>query len=146
MGRGAKPVPGVSLTLHERLADATVESMASSDPVSRGELMRRVGYSSTTAKDRVARTFSSKAFLDALAARGVTQDKISKVFDDAMKANVVTVFKGQARESNVPDHKLRLQAVDKLGDFTGQKKKVVESRTVKVDLTGDDLRKSLGFG
>ena len=112
---------------------------------SKEQMMLEAGFSSTNAQKKSKRTFTSQGFLEALAERGITQSKMTKVFDDAMAANVVTVYRGKVSESDVPDHKIRLQSLSLLGDFLGTKKMQIQQTNVNVNLTDDDARTMLGL-
>lgn len=79
------------------------------------------------------------------AENGLGEKQVQKVIADAMQANTVTVFKGDAHESDVPDHKVRIAATNLLADVTGLKKVVVENHNINVDMSADDVRGMLGF-
>ena len=141
--RKKKPSPNM---LQARLADAVIEEAKKPKPeFTRQELMEKVGYSSVTADKQSARVWSSDGFQRALAARGCTPDKISKVFEEAAAANVVVVSKGEAYETDVADHKIRMQAADKMAELSGAKKLIIETHNINVNVDGADIAKMLGI-
>lgn len=134
------------MSLGEKLADVTAKALAKGEKIQASKLMREAGYSRGTIEAGVRGTFTSRAFTEAMARRGITADKIASVYEDAMKANIVTVYRGQAKETGVPDHKMRVTSADHLATITGIKKQLHEHKTVNVTLDGGDLRDMLGFG
>lgn len=76
----------------------------------------RAGYSPSVARSKASdilrRPVVQSALSDALARQGVTLAKIVKPIADALKAKVVTTFLGRAFESEIPDHRTRLEAAE----------------------------------
>jgi hypothetical protein len=132
----------------EALADVYVRELKKpkgEKKMSKQAMMEEVGMSPSTASSKSRRTFTSQGFLEALAERGITQSKMTKVFDEAMAANVVTVFKGQATETDAPDHKTRLASLSLMGDFLGMKKTTIQQLNVNVNMDDEDARTMLGL-
>lgn len=109
------------------------------------QLMKDVGYSSVTAEKQSKRTLTSESLRSELIANGVDEQKIQRVLNEAMDANVVVVFKGQAHETKIADHATRLRSVDQLASYTGIKKQVVENRTLNLDVPPDVVRQMVGM-
>lgn len=103
-----------------------------------------VGYSLSSATEKPERLVSSNPILQAkLQEYGFTQEKVAKVIEEAANANVVSVFHGEVTESDVADHKVRMQAVSLLGDFTGTKKSTIEKKVVNINVDSGDLDRIL---
>lgn len=112
---------------------------------SKTELALAAGYSrGTVEKCGAGRLIERNPLLESkLAEYGFSQEKVAKVIEDAANANVVSVFHGEVTESEVPDHKVRMQAVSLLGDFTGTKKATIEKKVVNINVEADDLDRIL---
>src|SRR3990172_6691780 len=130
---GKKPLAS---TLQRRLANEIMNAANIRENVTRTELVRRAGYAPSMADRAVGRIWDSEGLQNALAEMGITPQKMVKVLDDGMQAKVVTVFHGDAHETNAPDHSIRLKAIDQLADVMGLKKMTVEQRTINVNLEG----------
>lgn len=89
---------------------------------------------------------ASASFREVAEGMGLTRNAVGKVIQDAMKANTVAVFQGDATETDAPDHKTRLAAASLLGDFTGDKKTVIEQRTLNIDVPKEAVLEMLGIG
>lgn len=113
---------------------------------SKTDILLASGYSqSTIARKGAGRLIEQNPILQGkLAEYGFSQEKVAKVLEEAASANIVTVFKGHASETDVPDHKLRMQAISLVGDFTGTKKSTVEKKVVNINVEGKDLDRILG--
>ena len=144
--KARKKKPSVS-ALHRELAKQVVEVAKKGETnKTKADLMQAAGYSGATARSSAARVWSSDGFQAALAEHGLTPAKLSKVFNDAVGANVVTIFKGNATQTDVPDHKIRLQAVSLAGDFLGAKKQVHEVKKINVNISEESMADILGLG
>lgn len=90
----------------------------------------RAGYAATTAAKKVTsilrRPLIATALTKALEREGVTLGRVVKPIVDALKANVVTTFQGRAFESDVPDHRTRLEASELAISLHGGLPKQVE--------------------
>ena len=139
---GKKPLAS---TLQRRLAHEIVDAATRGEKVTRTELVRRAGYAPSMADRAVGRIWDSEGIQNALAELGVAPQKVVKVLDESMKANVVTVFHGDAKESNAPDYAIRLRAVDQIADVMGLKKMTVEQRTINVNIEGEELAAMLNL-
>ena len=144
MAKGGRAKKGKSVKLmHQALAQAIAED-AEKEPVKRRtkqELLTVAGYTGIVGKQK-AEVWSTQGLREALAARGFTQEKMSRVLEEAADAKVVTVFKGDARETDAPDHAIRLRAVDQLADVMGLKKLTVAQLNVDVNM-GEEATKDL---
>lgn len=133
--------------LQSHLAEVVAEDLAK-PPAQRAknkrELLMRAGYSPTSSSANTELALTSAGFIQALKNRGVTPEAISNVYNDALGAKIVTVFKGEARESEVPDHKIRMQSAAALTELTGIKKpdNVV---AVQVNIGTEELKSMLNF-
>ena len=136
---------GVDRMRHERLADLTLETIRHGEPLNKKQLLMLSGYTGATLTKNVKQPFTSQGFQDALARRGVTADSIVSVLEEAAKAKQGSWYQGVYYEEEAPDHGIRIKAADKLMDATGLKKRVIEQRTVNVNLSGDDLRQMIGL-
>lgn len=130
---------------HKKLAAAVIENTKREKPLSRTQLLMLTGYSRGTIEKTPSKAFTSQGFQNALAEAGVTPDKMARVVNEAMDAKVVTVFHGEAQESNAPDHAIRLRAADQLAELTGAKITKVQVQSVNVNLDGGDLLSALGL-
>lgn len=86
------------------------------------EAARESGYSAAISQRplRIIETERLRAQAQAaLRRQGATMDKAARVVSEAMNANVVTVFEGVAEESEIPDHKTRVQAAKVTADLMG---------------------------
>lgn len=128
-----------------KLAAAVMERIANGDEVARSELLGLAGYSPKTIDKMPHLPFTSQGFQKALAEAGATPDKMARVVNEAMDAKVVTVFHGEAQESDAPDHAIRLRAADQLADLTGAKITRVQVQSVNVNLDGGDLLAAMGL-
>lgn len=132
-------------TRHEALARELAKDAQVGRPRPLTEVMEAAGYSSSVAHKSAKRTLSSASFREVAESIGLTRDRIAKVIDDAAKANVVVTFKGEAIETSAPDHKTRLAAASLFGDFTGEKKTVIENRNLNMDVPEEVVKKMVGL-
>jgi len=132
-------------TKQRRLAHEILRAAEKGEDVTRTELVRRAGYAPSVANAHVGRVWDSRGVQEALAKVGVTPEKVMKVLDDAMVAKVVTVFHGDARETDAPDHAIRLRAADQIADVVGLKKMTIEQRNINVNMEMDELNAMLGL-
>lgn len=124
---------------------AVMAKIASGDEVARTEMLGFAGYGKGTLEKTPSRPFTSQGFQLALREAGVDESKMSRVVSEAMDAKVITTFHGEARESDAPDHAIRLRAADQLADLTGAKITKIQVQSVNVNLNGDDLAKMMGL-
>jgi hypothetical protein len=128
----------------DALADEIIKDIKSGKRRTTKELMKTVGYSSNTATKQGTRTLTSESLRQCLLAKGLDEDRMRKVLDDAMGAGVVTTFKGDAKETDAPDYKTRLAAVNMLGEFMGLKKMVIEQKNLNVNIDAKDILDAIG--
>ena len=132
--------------LQNRLVAETIKQ--ANDPMdlrTKAEIMLAAGYSSRTVEKKSSAIWSAEGVQEAFAAAGLSPQFMSKIYGEAGKANVVTVFHGDAQETDAPDHSIRLRAADQIADVMGLKKMTIEQRTINVNLGGDELMASLGL-
>lgn len=130
---------------HEALARELAKDAEGGVPRPYTEVMQAAGYSRSVAEKSAKRTLQSASFREVAESIGLTRDKIAKVISDAARANMVVTFKGEAIETDAPDHKTRLAAASLFGDFTGEKKTVIEQRTLNVDVPEEVVKKMVGL-
>ncbi len=130
---------------HKRLAAEVVENTKREKPLTRTQLLTLAGYSHGTIDGTPSKPFTSQGFQKALAEAGATPDKMARVVNEAMDARAVVTYRGEARESEAPDHSIRLRAADQLADLTGAKITKVQVQSVNVNLDGSDLLTALGL-
>jgi hypothetical protein len=123
-----------------------IDNVKAAKPLTNRQLLEVSGYARSTIEKHARQTFTSEAFQDALAKRGFTPEKLLKIYDDAGEAEQGSWFQGKFYKDNEPDHNIRLKAASGLADILGVKKRLVETKTVNVHLTGEDLKQSLGLG
>lgn len=109
------------------------------------EVLQKVGYSRAVAEKQAKRVLDSRSFREIADSVGLGRESIAKVIQDASRAKVVVTFKGEAIETDAPDHKIRLAAASLLGDFTGDKKTIVETHNLNVNIPEDAVRKMVGL-
>lgn len=130
---------------HEALARELVEDVKSGRPRPMQEVLQKVGYSRAVAEKQAKRVLDSRSFREIADSVGLGRESIAKVIQDASRAKVVVTFKGEAIETDAPDHKIRLAAASLLGDFTGDKKTIVETHNLNVNIPEDAVRKMVGL-
>ena len=144
MAKGGRARKGKNYKQYaEALADEVLKD-AQKEPSKRrtkAELLAVAGYLPSVGK-KSAEVWNTQSLREALAKRGFTQEKMSRVLEEAADAKVVTVFKGDARETDAPDHAIRLRAVDQLADVMGLKKLTVAQLNVDVNM-GEEATKDL---
>ena len=131
--------------LHVALAKEVAQDLKDGGQKTRRELMENAGYSKASADSNQRKVYTSEGFRRELAKQGFTEELKAKVFQEAAQANIVTIFKGQATETDVADHKIRMQAISLAGDFTGDKKTVHEVKSINVNLKDADIAQFLGL-
>ena len=104
-----------------------------------GDVMMSVGYAPSTIDRNQTKIFSSQGFQNALVALGATPEKILTPALDALQATQTTAYQGEITETNVPDHKIRMQGADQLAEFLGIKKQIVENRNINVNVEFQDI-------
>ena len=132
----------------EALAEVVAENLKlppSKRVKTKAELMRRAGYSKGTIGSSSGKVFSSEGFQLALKRAGITEDRLTSVYTDAMQAKQTVTFKGEMSETDLPDHKMRVHAADKLADLLNVKKKTLQINKVSVDLDRDQVNDMLGI-
>ena len=132
-------------TRQERLARVVAEETKNPVGKTKEQMMLESGYSKMTAKTHMGQAFTAEGFKHSLKVLGVDEEKIANVFREAIEAKTVVTYRGDAYESDVPDHKLRVQAADKLSEITGMKKKHVKVESVSLNLTSSDVDGLLGL-
>ena len=108
-------------------------------------ILGRCCYSRGTVDKTPSKPFRTQGFQNALAEAGATPDKMARVVNEAMDARAVVTYRGEAKESDAPDHAIRLRAADQLADLTGAKITRVQVQSVNVNLDGGDLLAAMGL-
>lgn len=144
--KGGRAKKGKSEKLmHAKLAEVVVSNAKRKKKLTPKEMLQIAGYSPQVVRKRTAEVWSTQGLRDALANHGFTQEKMTKVLKEASEARVVAVFKGDARETEAPDHAIRLRAVDQLADVMGLKKMTLATLNVDVNMSEEDTKKLLGL-
>lgn len=132
----------------QQLAKKYAEALRNGENVTKKQLLLEAGYSECTANTHTSLPFDSRGFKMALRDVGIDPTDVTQVFKDAMQANRVVEYRGTAQESDVPDHRIRLDAAKTLGKYAGLEKHVVETHNINVDADADidDLKTMLGLG
>lgn len=107
--------------------------------------MRDAGYSPATIHARQQRAWNSQAFKEAMVEAGLGVDSIRKVIDDAMKAKEVVSFQGDAKETDAPDHAIRLRATELAAKYTGLDVQRSQSININIDAQVDDAIDAFGL-
>lgn len=119
------------------------------EPVTKAQIMREAGYSPSTIHRGGANSgktpWTAEAFRDSLAKSGLGLDKIQKVLNDAMEANTIAVYQGEAKETDAPDHSIRLKAVKQIADISGLTVKRTASVNVDIQADAGEASKLLGI-
>lgn len=133
-----------------RLADAVLKEAQKiaqgKEPASKSEIGRIVGYyvdGPEKAKGLSPSVWNAVGFQKALAERGITPSRLTKVLDDALEAKVVASYQGDARETDAPDHVIRLRAQEQLAKLTGLD--VQKNINLNVNVDPQDLTEMLGL-
>jgi len=126
----------------EKLASVVVEHAARKDkisPLTKGQLVELAGYAPSSVQDP-QRAFNSKGFLAALAKRGFNMEKAAKVMEEGLEANIVTVYRGEANNTDAPDYKTRHSYLSLMGDFLGMKTQNHRVESVNVNMTASEFK------
>lgn len=131
------------------LAYEVIKASEGGELPSKAELMRRAGYAPSTADRGKSKSngtpWTSEAFREVLSSSGFTVQKLNKIYEDASQANVVAVYQGEANETNVPDHAMRLKAAKDIAELSGLHVKRTQSVNVNIDTNTDEMRELLGI-
>lgn len=130
---------------HKRLAAEVIQNTKREKPLTRTQMLMLSGYSRGTVDKTPFKPFTTQGFQVALREAGVDESKMSRVVSEAMDAKVITTFHGEARETDAPDHAIRLRAADQLADLTGAKITKIQVQSVNVNLNSDDLAQMMGL-
>lgn len=125
--------------LQERLALALIENEKREKPLNKTELLTSVGYTPLTAKSKQQEILTSEGLQIAFANNGIDSNRITKVLNEALEANQTSAFQGKIHKSDSPDHKIRMSALNLVGDFAGLKKLNVQQTNVNVNVEREDI-------
>ena len=114
------------------LAFVVAETIRKGQMKTKATMMREAGFSEHSIKKQPQLAWNSKGFIEALKAQGLGIEKIGATIGNAMEAGTVVAFKGDATETDAPDHKTRLQAAGMLAKYTGLD--VARSQNVNVNV------------
>lgn len=126
------------------LAFAVMDAASRGETPSKAELMRRAGYSDASVNN-LTKGWTSRGFREAMAESGLGVGSIKKVIEDAMNARAVVTFQGDAKETDAPDHAIRLRATDLAAKYTGLDVQRTQNLNVNVDMQLDDAIDSFGL-
>jgi len=129
----------------KRLAIEIIENDKRPVPLNKTQLLEKAGYAHATAITKQQEILTSEGLQMAFANNGITGSRITKVLDDAMQANQTSAFQGKIHKSDSPDHKIRLSALNLVGDFAGLKKLNIQSTNINVNIDKEDIEGILGF-
>ena len=129
----------------KRLAIEIIENEKREKPLNKTQLLERSGYTTITAKASADKILSSEGLQQAFANNGIDSNRITKVLQDALEANQTSAFQGEIHKSDSPDHKIRMSALNLIGDFAGLKKINVNQTNVNVDVDRNDIDVILGI-
>lgn len=120
-------------TRQKKLLAEMMISYDNGESPTKGELMRRAGYPPSVVRTRTKDTFTAAGFRALCEANGLTGNRIREVVDDALQAKTVVTFQGDAKESDAPDHAIRLRAAEYLGKITGLQVDRVQNVNINID-------------
>ena len=86
---------------------------------------------------------TSEGLQKAFALNGIDPEKITNVLTQSLEANQTTAFQGEIHGSEYPDHKIRLSALNLVGDFAGLKKLNVTQTNINVNVERADIEEIL---
>ena len=126
---------------HKILAAKIVENEEKppTERLSKMEILTSVGYSTSVARDKAMRVFSTEGLRTSLLELGFSPKKLLTVGSDAMQAKKGAFFRGDYKEVDSPDHQTRLQGAHYLADVLGLKKIVTENHNVNVHIDASEL-------
>lgn len=135
-----------STVLQDRLADEVIKNSKRETPLTKTQIARAAGYARQTVKKTPQKLFTAEGFRSALAARGITEDKITEKMDEGLDATQGSWFQGEYHKDRAPDLDQRRKYVSLMADMLGIKKHVVETRNLNITLEVDDIDELLGLG
>ena len=118
-----------------------VQLVASGSEMTKQQIIEAAGYSPRTASTNV---FESTNVREALKGLNITPSTVLKTLKDAQKANVVVTYRGEAHESDVPDHRMRTKASVDIAEIAGMKKIQIQQESINVNLDIADARELFG--
>jgi hypothetical protein len=131
------------------LAYEVIKASEGGELPTKADLLRRAGYTESVAQKGKTNPngtpWTSEAFRETLANSGFTVQKLNKIYEDASQANVVAVFQGEANETNVPDHAMRLKAAKDIAELSGLHVKRTQSVNVNIDTNAEEMSALLGI-
>lgn len=127
------------------LAYALLSSIKKGESVPKAELMRRAGYAPATINARQTRAWNSRGFIEAMQEAGLGVESIQKVVKEAMEAKAVVTYQGDAKETDAPDHAIRLRATELAAKYTGLDVQRSQSVNINIDAQLDDAFDAFGI-
>ena len=100
----------------KRLLELITENHSTPKPM--GKLMIEAGYSPQTAVVPSQIT-ESPSFIQLMNQSGLTDEKINQRLNEALDANRVDSIKGESYQTDIPDHSIRLKAIDQVVKLKG---------------------------
>jgi hypothetical protein len=122
----------------KHLAFLVAESIKKGEDKKRSELLREAGYSELTIEKSPQRPWNSRGFIEEMQAAGLGVHSIRKVLEDAMQAREVVSFQGDAKETDAPDHAIRLRATELAAKYTGLDVQRSQNVNINIDAQLDD--------
>lgn len=127
-------------------AMVVAEAIQKGQELSKAEILRRAGYApSVVARGATGSgsPWTADEFRRGLIASGLGPDVIHKVVEEAAGAKVVSNYRGEVIESDVPDHAIRLKSAQFLADLHGVRVRRTESKSVNINLDADQAAELL---
>lgn len=145
MGLKTKHPDKGSRSKGEQLAYVVARAIERGENKSKSALLREAGYSATTIDATPSRPWNTRGFKESMEAQGYTVDKIAKVVSEAMGATEVVVFAGQANETAIPAHSVRMAAAKMAAQYTGVEVQRSQHINVDVQIESSEAAKLLGL-
>lgn len=104
---------------------------------SQKEALLAVGYSEAVASNP-QHVWSTKGVQEALTILGLRPDTLVGVAADALDAKQTATYRGEVIESDLPDHKIRLEAMEKIAKISGliKDQPSVNVNDIKIQMDG----------
>ncbi|RMD52272.1 hypothetical protein D6827_00340 [Candidatus Parcubacteria bacterium] len=129
--------------IYEKPADRLAKVVANAplkDISNKSKLLREANL-----RENRYELFTSNSFRRALKEYHIDDEKIASVLKDALDAKQSAWYRGELVTSDEPDHKTRLEAVNKIAELTGLKRTVIESKNLNVNLSPEEILETLGL-
>jgi len=131
---------GIPLTARQ---EKVVQILASGTTKNKGEILKEAGYAPSTYQ-HPKKVFSTEGVQMALKELGINPMSIMRTLTEAQKANIVTTYRGETTETDVPDHKLRAKVAVDMAEITGMKKLHIKQENINVNLDISEAKDLFG--